>query len=198
MKAIVLDITRRLQAAGFFTPAVMNTVQASNSSYEEGPKVYVSGNSQFEDLELKYGSTVLKFANQILTKEGSLGNIFAPPPLITYEKSKVVEITQIDGTDAEVVERYGDGQWDILIEGILVDMENHQFPITKVKELRKFFEIQDAIEVSSELLTTGLEVQSVWFKSIRLNGVAGFPDTFYYSIPARSIVPVEFYLNDEQ
>ena len=197
MKALVLDITRRLQAAGFFTPAVMQTVQPSNDSYDQGQTVYVSGNSQFEEVEMSYGSTSLKFANMILTRDGSIGNVFAPPPMITFGKAKNIEITVIDGTDAEVVERFGDGQWDLEIEGILVDMENHQFPLDKIKKLRKFFEIEDAVEVSSSLMNEGLEFASIWFKNITISGVAGYQDTIRFKLSARSIRPVEFYLNGE-
>lgn len=197
MKALVLDITRRLQAAGFFTPAIMETTEPVDSKYEGTPAIFVAGNSAFEDIEFSHGQEVLKFGNVLFAKSGSMGNIFAPPPLITFSKSKNIEVTVIDGTDSEVVERYGDGQWDINIEGILVDMENHHFPIAQVERLRKFFEIPDAIDVSSEIVNTGIGAYSLFFKDARFSGVAGFADTYYYSLPARSIKPAEFYLNGE-
>lgn len=199
--SILLDIGSRLQSAGFFVPGFVNTVQPIPGGqyipYTNAPKLYVQNNIAFEDLELKYGDKLLNFKNTVLTKGGSLGNIFAPPPMLSWSKSVNVEVTVIDGTDAEVVERFGAGQWDIMFEGVLVDMENHEFPIGKLAEIREFFEIADAKDVTSEILNDGLNVKSIWFKTFSGSGVAGFADTIRYSIPARSIVPVEFYLNNE-
>ncbi len=199
---LLLDIGSRLQSAGFFVPGYVNTVQPIPGGqyipYTGQAKLYVANNATFEDLELIYGSESLKFGSTMLNKSGSLGSVFAPPPLITWDKSVNVEVTVMNGTDSEIVERYGDGQWDVIIEGILVDMEEHQFPIAKLETLRKFFEIPAAKDVVSQTLNTGLGISSVWFKSFSGSGVAGFADTIRYRVPARSIKPVEFFLNNEQ
>jgi len=117
--------------------------------------------------------------------------VFAPPPMVSFSKSKNLVITEIDGTDAEVVERYGDKNWEIKLQGVIIDMKNHQYPEAGVIKLREFFNTSDALEVTSDIFA-GLDIKSIYFTNVEIGGVSGFADTIQYTLSARSIQPIEF------
>ena len=160
-------------------------------------RVYTNAQPVFENFVLSGNGYDLNFSGAVLTKSGKLGNIFAPPPMISWRKSKNFVITQIDGADAEVVERYGDNSWEISMQGLLVDTENHQFPLDKMQQLRKAFEVADSFEVSGQLFDS-LGISSIYFTEVNFAGMQGYQDTVSYTLQSRSIKPVEFYLNGEQ
>lgn len=144
----------------------------------------------FADMELVYGDRRLKFGfGSLVSGDGS---VFAPPPLISFKRSKNVGITVIDERDeAEIVENFSINSWDIDMKGLIIDLDEHAYPQSRLKDFRKFFEINDVIEVHSALFND-LGIHSLWFKEQDVEPLPAFPDTIKYSIVAKSIKPAEF------
>jgi hypothetical protein len=198
-KKIILDLaTRNLNAFGFVSKNKSNNLNQTDFADKTGlsnATVYVNNNISFEDITLSGNGYNLEFAYKGFSKDGGLGNVFAPPPMVSFRKSKNISRTEIDGTDAEVVERYGDRSWEITIQGLLIDMVNHEYPSEQVKKIRELIEVAAPFEVSGQAFDD-LGIKSIYVTDFEIAGVQGFQDTMQYSISARSIKPVEFFLNN--
>lgn len=181
--AIVVDIAERLKAAFGFTAA-------SQRGMSQPVEVYVSDHS-FEEMTFRSpDNRAMTFAGML---DGVLNDIYAPPPMVSFSRGKNLVITEIDGSDAEVVERFGDKSWEVKIRGILVDMVNHQYPSNKVVLMRQFFEVGAQFAVEGQMFDD-LAIKSIYFTNVEIAGVAGYEDTIQFSLDARSIKPVEFFL----
>lgn len=200
MSQLLIDLAPRYQSAYGFVPLLKPNLTIPGGQYLPvlgSVGLIDNTQSNFEDTTFINGTTELFFAGSPLTKSGHLGNVFAPPVMVGYRKAKKAIITGIDDTDSEIVERYGDGAWEITIQGILVDMVQHKFPLSKLESLRKFFEIPDYVDVVGPIWDV-LGIKSIWFSEFLPAGVQGFQDTVSFILQARSIKPVEFYLNGEE
>jgi len=150
------------------------------------------------DLELTFGSLPFTGGNfgllsSIVRQEEVTGKFFAPPPMVSFSRSKNMSITEIDGTDNEVIELFGLKSWNIRMQGLLVDMEEHTYPSQQEEMLHKLFAASEIFEVSGEMFTNK-NITSLYFTRIDIASVAGFPDTLKYTLLARSIKPAEFQL----
>lgn len=155
-------------------------------------QLYAPTEWQWAEITMKHEGKKLEFGFGSLEQETQ--GVFAPPPLMRFRRTKNISVTVIDGGDeAEVVENFGVNSWDIELNGLLVDMEEHGYPGEKVKELVKFFEINDVIEVACPLLLD-MGIRSIYFKEQGIEPVEGFPDTVKYSLTAKSIKPALFSL----
>ncbi len=149
------------------------------------------------DFELKFGDMPFYSGNYGVFEElsgqtsTSGSSVFAPPPMISFRRSKNNKITIMDGSDNEVVEHYGKKAWEIRMQGIVVDMEAHDYPTEQVKDLLELFNADEILEVSG-LLFEEKKIRSIYVNDIDISGVEGFADTQKYTVSARSIKPVEF------
>lgn len=159
-----------------------------------GGNVFVDDCS-FADLTLRDSESgkCYEFANGLLNEAAT--GILAPPPMLTFERSKKIVKTTIDGSDSEVVESYGCGSWEITMEGILVDMENHQYPRAKMQEFREMFEVNNSFEVFDCDILADLGIENIYFERItKLEVMKDYQDTIKYQMKAHSIKPVEFFI----
>ena len=137
--------------------------------------------------------TMYEFRNGLLTD--AVSGILAPPPMLSFKRNKNIVKTKIDGSDASVIESFGVGEWDITIDGILVDLENHQFPMQKLYELRELFEANATFEVMNSDIMGALGIEQMYFEKImELKVLESYQDTVAFKFKANSIKPVEFYL----
>lgn len=151
----------------------------------------------FADLKLKSAKDgkEYEFRNSILTKNGS--GIFAAAPMLKFTRDKNIVTTAVQGSDNVVVESFGMGQWDITIEGILVDLDSHQYPSTKVVQLRQLFETPDVFDVEVCPIMIDLGITALYiYKVENLAIVDDYPDTVKYQLKAKSIQPAEFTMGD--
>lgn len=151
----------------------------------------------FANLKLKSADDgkVYEFKNSILT-DGESG-IFAAAPMMKFTRDKNIVTTPVQGSDNVVVENFGLGQWDITIEGLLVDLDEHQYPTTKVQRLRQMFETPDIFDVLECQIMTDLGINALYFTKVEnISVVEDYPDTVKYQLKAKSIEPAEFTLND--
>lgn len=155
-------------------------------------KAYSPADWQWAEMTLSHKDVELDFFIGNL-KEGT-GGIFAPPPLMRFRRTKNISVTVVDGgNEAEIVENFGVNSWDIDMNGLLVDMDGHGYPGEKVRQLSRFFEINDVIDVACPLLLD-MGIKSVYFKEQSFEPVEGFPDTVRYTLTARSVKPAVFSL----
>ena len=155
-------------------------------------EVFAPSDWCWAEMTLKHEDESLDFCIGNLT--GETDGVFAPPPLMRFRRSKNINVTVVDGGDeAEIVENFGVNSWDIDLNGILVDMDGHEYPGEKVRKLAKFFEINDIIDVACDLLQD-MGIKSLYFKEQGFEPVEGFPDTIKYSLVAKSIKPAVFSL----
>ena len=151
----------------------------------------------FADLKLKSAKDgkVYEFRNSILT-DGESG-IFAAAPMLKFDRSKKITATAIAGSDNVVVESFGMGQWEITIEGILVDLDSHKYPTSKVVQFRQMFETSDVFDVEMCQIMIDLGITALYFDKIEnLQVLDDYPDTVKYTMKAKSIQPPEFTIND--
>lgn len=184
----------RLQQVGF---ADKEGATSDTSTME----VFISSDGSFEEMTLSGGDLNLYFASMIGNRT-SAGLIFAPPPMVTFDRQKTITTTPIDDSDGDstddavVVERYNSGQWDIKIQGLLIDMVNHRFPKQHLVTLRSLFDVNDTLEVSGEFWDA-LNIKNIYLQSINITGVQGYEDTLQFSLQAFSIKPVEYFLKNK-
>ncbi len=147
----------------------------------------------FANLKLKSADDgkVYEFKNSILT-DGESG-IFAAAPMMSFIRPKKIVCTAVQGSDNVIVENFGLEQWSITIEGLLVDLDNHQYPTTKVQQLRQMFETPDTFDILECQVMTDLGINALYFEKLEnLAVVEDFPDTVKYKLTAKSIQPPEF------
>jgi hypothetical protein len=106
-------------------------------------------------------------------------------------------ITSIDNSDIVVVERYATEPYEITWRGLLIDMENHEFPLGKMEQMNKIFETNDAWNVASEILQA-VNVHAIFIKDLSFEFVEGFEDTISYTMTLQSIRPLEYDLISER
>jgi len=148
---------------------------------------------QFADITLKNGEKLYQFKNGLVTEE--IPDVLATAPVFSFKRKKNIKTTAIDNSDAVVVESFGTQQWDITMDGLLIDLSEHGYPGDKIKQFREMFEINDILEVLDCQLLDDLGIKSLYFDSIEeMKFVEGYNDTVMYKIKAYSIKPVEFFI----
>jgi hypothetical protein len=151
--------------------------------------------TSFDDVTLyrdgDSGEEEYRFAFQSITDDYS--GVFATPPMLSLKRAKKLTVTSIDNSDITVVERYATEPYEITWRGLLIDMENHGFPLGKMEKMNKIFEVNGVWNVASEILQA-VGVASVFIKDISFDFVEGYEDTVSYTMTAQSIRPLEYQL----
>ena len=190
---LTIDLYARFSSAFGYVAANMRTRTQQPLS---GVEVYAA-DATFADLKLKSAKDgkVYEFRNTILSDTDN--GIFAPPPMLKFDRAKKITATPIAGSDNVVVEDFGLEQWTITMDGLLVDMENHQYPTAKMQRFRQLFETPDIFDVLECQVMTDLGINALYFESLKdLAVVDNYPDTVKYKLSAKSIQPPEFTISD--
>ena len=190
-EAVVINLAARY-AAAFGMMAINNTINQAVVIKEDNKfqvEVYEDTDPDFEEIEMQYENTVLKFG-KMLESEGSF---YAPPLMINFEKEKKLIETEISGSDDVVIERWGNKSWVIDIRGVLIDVENRNYPSGKIQQLCRFFDYNNIIKVSG--LQFGEKgIDSIYLKYVSITPVEGFQDTIQFTLKASSIREVSWTL----
>ncbi len=197
-KKQVIDIGKRLQSAfGFVSSNMSEQLKRKGFDKKIGTaEVFIrDGSKRFEEVLLK-NDTGLELLFGYDAMNDSLGNIFAPPPMVSFSKSKRIERTILDGVQGEVVEQYGHKPWEITVQGIIVDMNNHEYPGDRIRKLVRCFDYDGIWEVQSSIFLDH-KIKSVYWEDISTTGVQGFEDTWQFTLKGFSIRPVEAILNQK-
>lgn len=206
---ITIDLYSRYQRAfGFvaklgFTEAQKALARASMDMYESPMynqnnggemALYERGDSTFANFELENSNTNTKIKFAITENFELLDGVLAPPPMVSFSANKTIINTLIDNSDFEVVESFGSQSYDITIDGILVDVENHWYPSELIKQVHKLFKINGTYKVVGQQFAD-LEIEEIYFKTLsELSMIEGFNDTVKYKLNAKAIKPVEFFM----
>jgi hypothetical protein len=201
MRLEKINFSARFQMAfGYVTEKVSVTLQKNR--YDEvlqdekmNMPAYMSVNSAtFDELTLTRAGRTYLFAYRNLSEE--YAGVFSTPPMIDLSRKKNFTITNVDNVnDIEIVERYNTEPWSMNLKGLLIDMENHEFPLQKLKELNEIFEVNEPWDVGSEILRA-VGVNSLYIQDIKIGFVQGFEDTVSYDINARSMIPYSYQLKE--
>jgi hypothetical protein len=190
-----IDLYGRFSSAFGYVAANFRTRDQPHST-PTGVEVYVA-DATFADLKLKStkDGKVYEFRNTILSDTDN--GIFAPPPMLKFSREKKITDTVIAGSDNVVVEDFGLGQWEITMDGLLVDMEAHQYPSAKVQRFRQLFETPDTFDVLECQIMTDLGINALYITKVdNLSVLENYPDTVKYQLKAKSIQPPEFTISD--
>ena len=138
------------------------------------------------------GGTDYKFANTLF---GKIPGVLAPPPMVSFKRLKNIKTSNIDGSDIEVVESFGLKPWEITIAGLLIDMENHQSPSSKMRTFRTIFETNDVFDVLESQIFEDLGIESIYIDRLdELKVLEDYQDTIQFKMTAFSIKPLEFFI----
>ena len=201
---MMFDFTGRFMAAFGFVAGVglaragnkLAKVIRKDSELSGKNQVYVWDNEMcFDEVTLfrsdKGREIYHMFAFESINDDYS--GILATPPMMSLKRAKKLTITPIDNSDTEVVERYATEPYTIEWRGLLIDMENHEFPLKKMEELNNIFEFDGVWGVDSEILRVA-GVNSVFIQDISFDFVEGYEDTISYTMTLRAIKPLEYQL----
>lgn len=201
---MLFDFAGRYSTAFGFTPG-----HISNKLIEAGfdraikqhhdtnfkASIYVfDSNTHFDEVMLYNDTEEYLFAYRELAEEYS--QVFATPPILSLRRAKNLVITPLDNSDIEVVERYSTEPYQITFKGLLIDMEDHNFPLDKLETLNKIFEVNSIWKVSSEILAA-VGVDSIIIQDINIDFVEGYEDTIAYTFVARATKSIEYQLVNE-
>jgi hypothetical protein len=197
------DFTGRITAAfGIAAAAAMAAAAFGlNKAFNQIPgarpnvSVYLPDKSKFDNVILwrdENGESIIYNFDWANLTEDVMG-VVASPPLISLKRAKKLIITPIDNSDIEVVERYSTEPYDIEWKGLLIDMDNHEFPKSKLEEIHNIFEHNGVWNVSSEIMNT-VGIQSLFVQDLSFEFVEGYPDTISYNFKMRAIKPLEYSL----
>lgn len=197
MTSVTISLSERYKAA-FGAQASANkpnavTVTQQEKSYDLN--FYEKSKDDFEEIEFDFDNKRIAFGTvPFISGETSVNeNIIAPPPIISFSQQKKHIITEINGTDSEVIERWRTRPFDIRLRGLLIDIDNRQYPESKVRELYSLFRYNGVVDVTGTQFFDK-SISSIYFNNIEINGVQGFTDTLQFTLTARSIKPVGFTL----
>lgn len=202
MAGKVIDLGGRFSNGfGFISGNAGDDLQQTdfNDTLTNSTVLVKDGRSSYEEFTLRRPGVELKFGYAGLFD--AIDNVFAPPAMISIKRSKRIDETIVSSQDengneistGQVVENYGKMPVEISIQGLLIDMINHQYPSEKVKQLVDFFEFQGPWDVDGQVFRDE-RIRSLYITSMDDGPVQGYMDTWKFSLTCRSIAPVEWFL----
>ena len=115
--------------------------------------------------------------------------------MVSFTRDKNIKKTTIDGSDFEVVECFGLKPWKITISGLLIDMDNHNYPSSKMRSFRSIFETNDIFDVIDSQIFEDLGIKSIYIERLdELKVLEDYQDTVQFKMTAYSIKPLEFFI----
>ena len=196
--SLSVDLEGRYMAAfGFVTASIKSRTDSSGNAEVQNNlasnvTVYVlDKTTDIDDVMIYNGKETYSFADCSL--DGEFANVLATAPMLSLKRAKKLIITSPDNTDTEVVERFNTEPYEITWRGLLIDMDNHNFPLDKMGTLNDIFEKNDVWNVASKILNK-LKVSAIYVKDIALEFVEGYEDTVSYTMTTRAIRPINYQL----
>ena len=188
-QSIVLDLASRYGRALGIVLSSEGINQVVITKEDNKYQVETFGEAtNFEEITMEYENTRLVFNSFI---GGEQSTVFAPPPILSFSRSKKLIETETNGST--IVERWNTNEWEITIQGILVDIENHNYPDSQIQQIVTLFEHNDIIKVvGAQFYDKGID--SIYIDSITINPKEGYSDTVAYTLSAKSAKEVTFNL----
>lgn len=128
--------------------------------------------------------------------------LFDFPVMITLSRDPNIGVTIVNENfeagiqPGEVVESFGFKPWRIRVRGLLVDMEEHQFPLDKINEVNRALMISGTYGITS-LLLDAIDVQQVYVSgAVEFIPAREFKDTVEFQVTFSSHEPLEAFIID--
>ena len=148
-------------------------------------------NPETETIRIAHSSMELVFGDTLLEAGNS---VFAPPLMMTFTKEKALIETETNGDDNVIIECWTTKPWEIEIKGILIDLENRQYPSDKIRELHQLFKINDILDAYG-IQFEEKDIEAIYLKSLSITPTEGFADTVQFSLSASAIKSVSWTLD---
>ena len=198
-ETIVIDLSQRYAAAFGFLASKNTPASVSLTKDQSNYKLdtFDTSETEFENISFEYDNKTINFAALpfAVSADKTIKNVLAPPPIISFTKSKQLIETPVNDSDNVVVERWGTKSWDIRMRGLLIDVESRQYPEKLIPKLHRLFEFNNVVKVSGTQFFDK-EIANVYLKSIEINGVQGFQDTVQFSLQLTSIKAISYTLTN--
>ena len=137
---------------------------------------------------LDKGTPALPF----ISKKPTIRKFLAPPPMVSFSRSKNVVMTTIDRSNAEVIENFGNKPYEVRFQGILIDASEHQYPGDILREVHQMFENNGTYKVVGDIFSD-LNICELFFHDgLSFDFVEGYVDTIKWSASAKAVEPAEF------
>ena len=190
--SIIIDLAGRYAAA--FGIVKASEMMAAVSLTKEDNKYQVDFFDDFnpvtEDVRLRYEGNELRFFSML---SGDSSSVFAPPLMMDFRRGKDLVKTETNGDDNVVVERWGTGPWEISMRGILIDVENRQYPTEQVRKLHRLFKHNNVVEVVGNLFEEK-DIDMIYLEDVSITPLEGYSDSIQFSFTAYSIKAVNWSL----
>ena len=197
------DFTGRYMAAfGFVASSIagrlgneLASVILGDNKIGKKNAVYLWDKTNFDDVVLYTESNKerLNYLFGFSSINDENPDLFATAPMLSFKRAKKLIITPVDNSDIAVVERYATEPYEITWRGLLIDMENHEFPLEKMEQMNKIFEVNSVWNIAGEILNA-LGIKSVFIQDISFDFVEGYEDTISYIMTLHSIRPLLYSL----
>ena len=144
--SIVIDLAARYASAFGIVKAseLMSAVVLTKEDNKYEVEFFDDFNPVTEDVRLRYNGDELRFFSML---SGDSSSVFAPPLMMDFRREKDLIETETNGDDNVIVERWGTKPWEISMRGILIDVENRQYPTEHVRKLHRLFKHNNVLEV---------------------------------------------------
>ncbi len=191
---ITVDLAARY-AAAFGMTAVGKAVQFFTASEtqenEYNFQFYPQSSGSFEVVSFEIpGGEKISFGGVLLENEGLY---LAPPLMMNFKQDKTIIETQVNDSDAIVVEQWNTNPWSIRMQGILIDIQNRIYPSNEIRTLNRTWRHNGVIKAIGQQFEEK-DIHYVYFKSIDFQPLEGFQDTIRFTLEAKSIAAVNFTL----
>lgn len=144
------------------------------------------GTPVFSNLEFVGGSYKNLQGEQI-----SYDDLRVDTVLFNVNQSRNIVTTQIQGRNGTIKEYISDGDFDIQINGILVNPDGNKYPTEDVQTLMDILKAQSTIGVASQFLNDVFGVTDVVVTSYSFPQPEGFQNMQPFSINCLSNDPIE-------
>ena len=190
--SIIINLAGRYSAA--FGIVKASEMMAAVSLTKEDNKYQVDFFDDFnpvtEDVRLRYEGNELRFFSML---SGDSSSVFAPPLMMDFRRGKDLVKTETNGDDNVIVERWGTQPWEISMRGILIDVENRQYPTEQVRKLHRLFKHNNVVEVVGNLFEEK-DIDMIYFEDVSITPLEGYSDSIQFSFTAHSIKEVNWSL----
>lgn len=183
--SIVIDLAARYASAFGIVKAseLMSAVVLTKEDNKYEVEFFDDFNPVTEDVRLRYNGDELRFFSML---SGDSSSIFAPPLMMDFRREKDLIETETNGDDNVIVERWGTKPWEISMRGILIDVENRQYPTEHVRKLHRLFKHNNVVEVVGVLFEEK-DISKIYFKDVSITPLEGFYDSIQFSFTASAI-----------
>ncbi len=117
-------------------------------------------------------------------------------PMIDCRLAKNIVRTSLLKRMGTVKELISADDWQVTIRGFLVDSDD-RYPINQVRELRQWFELEESLKVTSEILNE-MGIYNLVLQELDLPDPENYSNFQAFTLSCLSDEPVELELNDER